>query len=112
MSNLSISLLSSRVLIDKGSTLNVCLVMTLSQIGVDDLVWSNGMMVRAFDVTKISTCGEIILKVLIRPCKLEVSFVVVDISKIFKFTPWQTMDTFCRGHFVQLTPKGQVYIKN
>lgn len=48
----------SRVLIDNGSALNVCPMLTLSRLGVDDsLIRPNGMMVRAFDGTKTSAYG-------------------------------------------------------
>lgn len=55
------SMIISRVLIDNEFALNVCLIVTLSRIGVDDsLLRPNDMMVRAFDGTKTSACGGLI----------------------------------------------------
>lgn len=69
----------SRVLIDNGSALNICLAMTLGRIGVDDsMIRLNGMMVQVFDGTKTSACGEVNLKFLVGPCELEVPFVMLD----------------------------------
>lgn len=48
-----------------------------------------------FDGTNMSTCGEIVLKILIGPCKFKVSFVVVNIPTVFNLLlrrPW-----ICRG---------------
>lgn len=74
----------SWVLIDNSSTLNVCPMLTLSRIGIDDsLVRPNGIMVRAFDGTKTSAYGEIDLKVLVGPCEFGVSLVVMDVPTIF-----------------------------
>lgn len=68
----------SRVLIDNGSTLDVCLAMTVSKISIKDFMFCpNGMMVRAFmdhfgvtltiTFTKTSTWGEKDLKILVVP---------------------------------------------
>lgn len=55
---------------------------TLSRIDFEDfMIYPNGMMVVAFDGTKTSACGEVDLKILMGPCKFEVSFVVVDIRQ-------------------------------
>lgn len=82
----------SGVLIDNGSALNVCPMLTLSRLGVDDsLIQPNDMMVRAFDGTKTSTYGEIDLKVLVGPCEFEIPFVVIDIPAVFSLLlgrPW------------------------
>lgn len=56
----------SRILIDNGSRLNFCLAMTLRIIHVEDSIISlSGMMVRAFNGTNTSTCGEVDLKILL-----------------------------------------------
>lgn len=61
----------ARVLIDNGSTLNICLVITLGEIRIKDTsIHSNGMMVLAFNGTKIKDLGEIDLKILIEPTNL------------------------------------------
>lgn len=72
--------------------MNDYLVITLDRIGIDDsLVRPNGMMVRAFDETKTSTCREIDLKMIIGSCEFEITFVVVDIPAAFNLLlerPW------------------------
>lgn len=82
----------SRVLIHNGSALNVCPMVTLSHIGVDDsLIRPKDMMVRSFDGTKISACGEIDLNILVGPCEFEDPFVVLDIPTAFNLLlgcPW------------------------
>lgn len=70
----------SLVLIENGSALNFCPMLTLSRIGINDsLIQSNGMMVRAFDGAKTSAYGEINLKVLVGPYEFEIPSVLVDI---------------------------------
>lgn len=50
----------SRVLIDNESPLNVCPVMALHRLDIDDsLILPNRMMVWAFDRTKMLASGEI-----------------------------------------------------
>lgn len=71
------------VLIDNGSVLNVCTIMTLGRIGIEDtLIHHNGMMVRTFDGTKTTALEEIDLTVSIEPCEFEILFVAVDILAV------------------------------
>lgn len=85
-------MLISGVCIDNGPTLNVCHVMTLSRIDVDDsMIRPKGMMVREFDGTKTFSCREIDLKILVEPCEFEWFYVIVDISTVFNLLlgrPW------------------------
>lgn len=61
------------------------------------------MMVRAFDETKTSVCGETDLKVLISSSEFEVPFVVMDITAVVNLLlgrPW--INTLARGIPVSL----------
>lgn len=61
-----------------------CPTLTLSCIGTDDsTIRPNGMMVKAFDETKTSACGEIDPKVLIGPCEFDIPFIVDHILVVF-----------------------------
>lgn len=77
---------------NNGSPLNVCPVMTLSRMDVDNaMIRPNSMMVWAFDDTKASACREIDLKILVSLYKFEISFVTVDIPVVFNLLlgrPW------------------------
>lgn len=74
----------SKVLINNGAALGDCLAMTLSRKGFKDSMFRpKGMMVRAFNGTKTSTCGEIDHKILVVSYELKVFFAVVDILVIF-----------------------------
>lgn len=66
--------------------------MTLGRIKIEEsMIRPKGMMVHTFDGTKTATCGEIYLKMLIRPCDYDVSCVVVEIPAVFNLLigrPW------------------------
>lgn len=55
-----------KVLIDNGSTLNVCPAIILERVGIEEpMIHQDDMIVRAFDGTETSACGELDLEVLI-----------------------------------------------
>lgn len=78
-------MINSMVLTDNGSATNVCPVITLSRIDVEDsIICPNGMTVEAFEGTKTSACREVDLKILVGQCEFEVSFVILDIPVVYK----------------------------
>ena len=74
----------SRVLIDNGSSLNVCPLATLHLLGVNIAqVKPSTTTVRAFDGSKREIVGEIDLEVEIGPQAFVISFQVLDIPRSF-----------------------------
>ena len=82
----------SRVLIDNGSSLNVCLFATLYLLRVNIAqVKPSTTTVRAFDGSKREIAGEIDLEVEIGPQVFVISFQVLDIPRSFNLLlgrPW------------------------
>uniref|UniRef100_A0A2N9GC03 Retrotransposon gag domain-containing protein n=1 Tax=Fagus sylvatica TaxID=28930 RepID=A0A2N9GC03_FAGSY len=71
----------SRVLIDNGSALNVCLLSTLEKLDIDPTrVRVTSMVVRAFDGTRREVLGEIDLPVEIGPQVYDINFQVLRID--------------------------------
>ncbi|XP_039165644.1 uncharacterized protein LOC120291906 [Eucalyptus grandis] len=80
------STLVCRLLIDNGSTLNICLLATLHRLGVDlGRIRTSKLIVRAFDGMKKEVIGEIELELLIGPVLFQVMFQVLDIPNTFNF---------------------------
>ena len=82
----------ARVLIDNGSSLNVCPLATLDLMGVDrgDLKPSS-ITVRAFDGSKRGVLGEVELQVEIGPQQFSIPFQVLEIPRSFNLLlgrPW------------------------
>ncbi|OWM76993.1 hypothetical protein CDL15_Pgr011718 [Punica granatum] len=81
-----------RVMIDNGSTLNVCPVSTLKQMNVDfNRIRPSKTAVRAFDGSRRDVNGEIDLLIDVSPCSFAVTFQVLDIPNAFSLLlgrPW------------------------
>ena len=76
--------LVSRVLIDNGSSLNVCPLATLNLLGIDMAqVKPSATSVRAFDGSKRDIAGEVDLEVGIGPQIFIIAFQVLDIPRTF-----------------------------
>lgn len=79
----------ARVLIDNESALNVCLLITIDHLGVQQsTIRENEMIVRAFDGSKSVALGAVDLAMEIWPCQFEISFIVIDMLATFK--QWQS----------------------
>ncbi|PKI56402.1 hypothetical protein CRG98_023205, partial [Punica granatum] len=81
-----------RVMIDNGSTLNVCPVTTLKQMNVDlNRIRQGKTAVRAFDGSRREVNGEIDLLIDVGLCSFSVTFQVLDIPNAFSLLlgrPW------------------------
>ena len=82
----------SRVLIDNGSSLNVCPLATLHLLGIDiTQVKPSATTVRAFDGSTREIAGEIDLEIEVGPQTFIISFQVLDIPRSFNLLlgrPW------------------------
>ena len=82
----------SRVLIDNGSSLNVCPLATLHLLGIDiTQVKPSTTTVRAFDGSKREIAGEIDLEIEVGPQAFIIPFQVLDIPRSFNLLlgrPW------------------------
>ena len=82
----------SRVLIDNGSSLNVCPLATLNLLEIEPSnIKPNSTIVRAFDGSKREIVGEIDLEVTIGPQVFSIPFQVLDIPRSFNLLlgrPW------------------------
>ena len=71
----------SRVLIDNGSTLNVCSMSTIERLNVDtSLIRPTTMIIRAFDGTLREVKGEIELAIRIGPKSFMVNFQIIKVD--------------------------------
>ncbi|PKI52581.1 hypothetical protein CRG98_027009 [Punica granatum] len=81
-----------RVMIDNGSTLNMCPVSTLKQMNVDfNRIQPSKTAVRRFDGSRRDVNGEIDLPIYVGPCSFAVTFQVLDIPNAFNLLlrrPW------------------------
>lgn len=81
-----------RVLIDNGSALNVCQLITIDKLSIGcSSIREKGMMVRAFNDSKSVAMGEVDITLEIVPCQFVIPFVVIDISTTFNMLlacPW------------------------
>ncbi|XP_031398490.1 uncharacterized protein LOC116209067 [Punica granatum] len=81
-----------RVMINNGSALNVCPVITLKQMNVDlNRVRPSKTAVRAFDGSRREVNGEIDLLIEVGPCSFSVTFQVLNIPNTFSLLlgrPW------------------------
>ncbi|XP_070054832.1 uncharacterized protein [Nicotiana tomentosiformis] len=82
----------SRVLIDAGSSLNICPLTTLKRLGKGlHEIRVGSMNVKAFDGSQRATIGEINLDLQMGPTWFEVEFQVLDISATYNLLlgrPW------------------------
>jgi hypothetical protein len=82
----------SRVMIDNGSALNLCPLLTLQQMKIDQSqIRTSKTAVRAFDGTKRDVYGEIDLPLEVGPCTFSVTFKVMEIPSVFSLLlgrPW------------------------
>lgn len=82
----------ARVLIDNGSALNVCLLITTEKLGIEKAALRPcNTVIKAFDGSKRKVLGEIDLPVEIGPYTFEVTFQVLDIPTAYNFMlgrPW------------------------
>ncbi|PKI74258.1 hypothetical protein CRG98_005379 [Punica granatum] len=81
-----------RVMIDNGSSLNVCLVSTLKQMNVDmSRIRVSKTTVQAFDGFRRELNGEIDLLINVGPCSFSVTFQILEIPNAFSLLlgrPW------------------------
>ncbi|XP_070036216.1 uncharacterized protein [Nicotiana tomentosiformis] len=74
----------ARVLIDGGSSLNICPLTTLKRLGkVLHEIWMGSINIKAFDGSKRATIGEINLNLKVGPAWFDVEFQVLDISATY-----------------------------
>ncbi|XP_070041398.1 uncharacterized protein [Nicotiana tomentosiformis] len=82
----------ARVLIDGGSSLNICPLTTLKRLGKGlHEIWMESMNVNAFDGSHRATIGEINLDLHMGPTWFNVEFQVLDISTTYNLLlgwPW------------------------
>ena len=82
----------SRVLIDNGSTLNVCLMYTIKCLNADaSLIRLTTMIIRAFKGTLREVQGEIELAIGIGPMVFMVNFQVIKVDSLYNMLlrrPW------------------------
>ncbi|XP_075633499.1 uncharacterized protein LOC142605959 [Castanea sativa] len=82
----------SKVLIDNGSTLNVCLISTIEQLNMDtSLIRPYTMIIRAFDGTLLEVQGEIELTIGVNPRFFVVIFQVIKVDSLYNMLlgrPW------------------------
>ncbi|XP_070017683.1 uncharacterized protein [Nicotiana sylvestris] len=70
----------TKILIDRGSSLNICPLVTLKKLGKGLHEINDGEInVKAFDGSQRSTIGEIILSLQMGPTWFEVDFKVIDV---------------------------------
>ncbi|XP_070013293.1 uncharacterized protein [Nicotiana sylvestris] len=82
----------TRVLIDGGSSLNICPLTTLKRLGKDfHEIRAGNMNMKAFDESQRATIGEIDLCLQMGPTWFDVEFQILDISATYNFLlgrPW------------------------
>lgn len=82
----------ARVLIDNGSAINVCPLVTIMKLGINEwTIRPSDITIRAFDGSKRQILGDIDLPVEIGPYTFEVEFQVLDIPETYNFIlgrPW------------------------
>ncbi|XP_070016049.1 uncharacterized protein [Nicotiana sylvestris] len=85
-------LVVTRVLIDNGSSANICPLSTLNKLKVDDdRIHKNSICVRGFDGGGTDTVGDIILELTIGPVKCTMKFQVLDVAVSYNLLlgrPW------------------------
>ncbi len=76
----------ARVLIDNGSALNVCPLITVLKLGLDKSDRSpSSIVIRAFDGSARAVIGEVDLPVEIGPHTFEMTFQVLDVPTAYNF---------------------------
>lgn len=82
----------ARVLVDNGSALNVCPLVTIQKLGIDrSTIRTSNTTVRAFDGSKREVLGDIELPVQIGPYTFDITFQVLYIPAAYNFLlgrPW------------------------
>ena len=82
----------SKVLIDNGSTFNVCLMSTIERLNVDtSLIHPTTMIIRTFNGTLLEVQGEIELSIGIDPMFFMVNFQVIKVDSPYNILlgrPW------------------------
>ncbi|XP_019246316.1 PREDICTED: uncharacterized protein LOC109225964 [Nicotiana attenuata] len=82
----------TRVLVDNGSTANICPLSTLNKLKVnDDRIHKNSICVRGFDGGGTDTVGDIILELTIGPVEFTMEFQVLDVVMSYNLLlgrPW------------------------
>ena len=85
-------MITSRVLIDNGSTLNVCSMSTIERLNVDtSLICATTMIIRAFDGILQEVQGEIKLVIGIGTISFMVNFQVIKVDSPYNMLlgrPW------------------------
>ncbi|XP_070015591.1 uncharacterized protein [Nicotiana sylvestris] len=82
----------TRVLIDNGSSANICPLSTLNKLRIDDdRIHKNSVCIRGFDGGGTDTVGDIIFELTIGPIEFTMEFQVLDIAVSYKILlgrPW------------------------
>ncbi|XP_070015512.1 uncharacterized protein [Nicotiana sylvestris] len=82
----------TRVLIDNGSSANICPLSTLSKLKVEDeRIHKNSICVRGFDGGGKDSVGDIIFELTIGPVEFTMEFQVLDIAVSYNLLlgrPW------------------------
>ncbi|XP_070010489.1 uncharacterized protein [Nicotiana sylvestris] len=82
----------TRVLIDNGSSANICPLATLNKLKVDDdRIHKNIVCIRGFDRGGTDTVGDIILELTIGPVEFTMEFQMIDVAVSYNLLlgrPW------------------------
>ncbi|XP_070012837.1 uncharacterized protein [Nicotiana sylvestris] len=82
----------TRVLVDNGSSANICLLSTLNKLKVDDeRIYKNSICVRGFDGGGKDSVGDIVLELTIGPVEFTMEFQVLDVAVSYNLLlgrPW------------------------
>ncbi|XP_070008312.1 uncharacterized protein [Nicotiana sylvestris] len=82
----------TRVLVDNGSSSNICLLSTLNKLKVDDeRIHKNSICVRGFDGGEKDSVGDIVLELTIGPVEFTMEFQVLDVAISYNLLlgrPW------------------------
>ncbi|XP_070017506.1 uncharacterized protein [Nicotiana sylvestris] len=82
----------TRVLVDNGSSANICPLSTLNKLKVDDeRIHKNNICVREFDGRVKDSVGDIVLELTIGPVEFTMEFQVLDVAISYNLLlgrPW------------------------
>ena len=79
-----LGLIVGNVLIDNGSAINVCPLVTVSRIGIDSsFIVYTPMAIRAFDGSCRQTMGMVKIPITVGPVLFQIQFQVLDIPSVY-----------------------------
>ncbi|XP_070007619.1 uncharacterized protein [Nicotiana sylvestris] len=81
----------SRVLVDNGSSANICPLSTLQKLKIGERIHVNSVCVRGFDGGGKDSIGDVMLELLISPVEFTMEFQVLDVAVSYNLLlgmPW------------------------